>query len=213
MQRNTRFGAAVGDAPPGTARQIDRHLLAIFQRKGLQCRGFAIVADAGDNPKRKALDDGRAVRPCAGLEDGFGFQGPGVHPGEACRAAVGDENLSVVGDGAGHSWKSRKCCDVPGVIVYHLEAIARGMGDEHPPGLGIEGTVIEFAARGIGILMTPRLFSGMTTSVATPRDTRNPVEMENEVRPCAISSKFERCTELGRLEPSGGEPVFPRIST
>jgi hypothetical protein len=57
--------------------------------------------------------------------------------------------MPIVSDGAGDARKSRQRCDVPaGVVVDHLDAIARGVGNEDAPAVGIEGGVIEVAARG-----------------------------------------------------------------
>ncbi len=57
--------------------------------------------------------------------------------------------MSVVCDGAGHARKSRQRRKVPaGVVVDHLNAIARGVRNEDSPALRIEGGVIKLAARG-----------------------------------------------------------------
>jgi hypothetical protein len=59
--------------------------------------------------------------------------------------------MSVIGDRAGRARKSRQCCEMPaGVVVDHLDAVARGMRDEDAPALRIEGGVIKLAARGYG---------------------------------------------------------------
>src|SRR5712671_4024982 len=39
-----------------------------------------------------------------------------------------------------------------------------------------------------------------------------PVKPRRHFRPYAISSKIECCTELGRENPSDGEPAYPRAS-
>ena len=129
MQRNSRFACGIGHAPTWPAWQIDRHLPAIVQPECVQRRSFPVVADAGDNPERKALDDGRAVRPCAGLEHGLGFERRSIQPGEACRAAIGDENFTVVGDGAGDTRKSRQRRDVfARIVIDHLDACCARYG-------------------------------------------------------------------------------------
>jgi len=46
-----------------------------------------------------------------------------------------------------------------GVVVNHLDAVARGVGDEYAPAVGIEGGVIEVAARGAWYGDVFRLFS------------------------------------------------------
>ena len=67
---------------------------------------------------------------------------------DAGAAAVGYQYLSVVGDGAGHAGKSRQRRDVSaGVVVDHLDAVARGVCNEDAPALRIECGVIELAAR------------------------------------------------------------------
>jgi hypothetical protein len=107
-----------------------------------------VVADAGDDPKRKVLDDRSAVRPCAGFEHSFGLEGRRVQPGNACRAAVRDEDFTVVSNGAGHTWKYRKRCFVlTRIVIDDFDDVARGMRDEDPPGFWIKCGVIEGAAR------------------------------------------------------------------
>jgi hypothetical protein len=77
-------------------------LFAIVQCESLQRRRLALVADASCDPECPSFHDRSAVRPGTCLQDGFGFERRGVKPGEACRAAVGDEHLSIIGDSAGH---------------------------------------------------------------------------------------------------------------
>jgi hypothetical protein len=84
----------------------------------------------------------------APAEHGPGFEGRCVQPGETCRSAVGDEDFAVVGDGAGHAWKSRQRCFVFAcLVINHFDSVARGVRDENTPGFGIKCGVIEGAAR------------------------------------------------------------------
>lgn len=72
--------------------------------------------------------------------------GGGVQPTDGRRAAVGGEDLAVIGNRAGNAGKSRQGRDVPlAVVIDHLQAIARGVRDEDAAGFGIERGVIEIA--------------------------------------------------------------------
>ena len=143
------FGGGVGDAPARPPRQVDRYMVAIVQSVELQRRRFSVDADAGGDSEAGSRDDHGTIRSPAGLERGARFQCAGIEQGDAGAAAVGDEDLSVVGDGAGHAGKSRQRRKVPaGVVVDHLDAVARGVRDEDAPALRIEGGVIKLAARG-----------------------------------------------------------------
>src|SRR5882672_10899975 len=143
------FGGGIGDAPARPSRQVDRYMVAILQSKKLQRRRFSVDADAGCNSKTGSGDDHGTIRAPASLVRGARFQSAGIEQGDAGAAAVGDEYLPVVGYGAGGARKSRQRCDVPaGVVVDHLDAIARSVRDEDAPALRIEGGVIKLAARG-----------------------------------------------------------------
>src|SRR6202165_1427710 len=124
-------------------------MFAIAQSEELQRRRFSVVADAGGDREAGSGHDRSAVRSRAGLEHGSGFQVAGIKQRDTGAAAVGYQDLSVVGDSAGHARKSRQRCNVPaGVVVYHLDAIARGVCNEDAPAGRIEGGVIEVAACG-----------------------------------------------------------------
>ena len=119
----------------------------------MQAWRLTIVADAGRNPETEALDDGGAIGPLAGREHGPGLERAGIEPGNACRAAIGDENFAIVRDGTGRARKSRQRRDVtPGVGIDHLDRALSGVGDEDTAGPRIEDAVIESAPRGAGIL-------------------------------------------------------------
>src|SRR5437016_2661550 len=45
------LGGRIGHAPSGPAGEIDRRLFTIIQVKSLQCRGLALISDAGDDPE------------------------------------------------------------------------------------------------------------------------------------------------------------------
>ena len=110
-------------------------------------------------------DDHSTIRSAAGLVPGARFQGVGIKQGNAGAAAVSDQNLPVVSDGACHARKSRQGRKVlAGIVVDHLDAIAGGVCNEDTPAPRIEGGVIELAARGAGMAMVPIVFRGMTTS-------------------------------------------------
>src|SRR5882672_12127175 len=122
---------------------------AIAQSKKLQRRRFSFVADARCDREAGSGHDHSAVRSRAGLEQGTRFQGAGIKKGHAGAATVGYQDLSVVSDGTGHARKSRQRRKVPaGVVVDHLDAIARGVCNEDTPALRIEGRVIKVATRG-----------------------------------------------------------------
>src|ERR1700682_2593628 len=124
-------------------------MFAIAQSEELQRRRFSVVADAGGDREAGSSHDHSAVRSRAGLEHGSRFQVAGIEQRDAGTAAVGDQDLSAVSDGAGHARKSRQRRKVQaGVVVDHLDAIARGVCNKDAPALGIEGGVIELAARG-----------------------------------------------------------------
>ena len=128
-------------------------MAAVLEAEQMQRRRVAIVADAGGYSDTAALDDRRTIRPRTALEHGPGFERRGVQPRNACRTAVGGKDFSVVGDGAGHAPKSRQCRDVPlGIVVDHLDAIARGVGYEDPPGLRVKRRVVKLAVCGVGYL-------------------------------------------------------------
>jgi hypothetical protein len=138
----------IGDAPARPSRQLDRHMLVIAHSEKLQRRGSRGVANAGCDREVGSRDDDSAVRTRAGLEGGTCFLAAGIEQRDAGAATVGDQDLSVVSDGAGHARKSRQRRKVPaGVVVDHLYAIARGVCNEDTPALRIEGGVIKFAAR------------------------------------------------------------------
>jgi hypothetical protein len=119
----------------------------------VQCGSFSLVADAGDDPKRKVLDDGRAVRSCAGFDHSLGLKSRGVQPRKAGRAAIGNEDFTVVSDGAGDTWKSRqRRFMLTRIVINHFDCAARGMRDEDPPGLWIECGMVEAAVRSVGYL-------------------------------------------------------------
>ena len=149
MQRNIRSAAASVTHQRGRpGRSIDTWL-AIAQSEKLQRRRFSVDADAGGNSKAGSGDDHGTIRSPAGLVRGARFQRAGIEQRDAGAAAVGDQDLSVIGDRAGHARKSRQCCEMPaGVVVDHLDAVARGVRDEDAPALRIEGGVIELTARG-----------------------------------------------------------------
>ena len=151
MQRNTRSAAASVTHQRGRpGRSIDTCLRSFSPKS---CSVGASTSSPMQAAMREAGSghDHRAIRSRAGLEGGTGFQGVGIEQRDAGAAAVGDQDLSVVGDRAGHARKSRQRCDVPaGVVVDHLDAIARGVGNEDAPALRIEGGVIELAAGGAG---------------------------------------------------------------
>src|SRR5215212_4557861 len=139
----------------------------------MQFRSFPVVADAGDDPKRQAFDDRSAVRPCAGLEYGFGLERRAIKPGEACRAAVRDKDFTLVRDGTGYARKSRQCCDVPpGVVVNHLDAVVRRVGDEDASALCIECGVVEGAVRSIRYLDDSKTLQGHGNLASLRRQER-----------------------------------------
>jgi hypothetical protein len=124
-------------------------MFAIIHSEKLQRRYFSIVTDAGRDREPGSGDDHSSIRSPAGLIRGPGFQGAGIEQGYTRAPTVGDENLSIIGDRAGHAWKSRQRCDVPpGIVANHLDAVARGVRNEDAPALRIEGGVIEGAASG-----------------------------------------------------------------
>ena len=85
------------------------------------------------------------------LECRLGLERRGVEPSHARSTPIGGQNFSVVGDGAGNARKSWQRRDVLlGVVVDDLDAVARGVRDEHAPGFGIERGMIELAARSAG---------------------------------------------------------------
>src|SRR4051812_21059335 len=127
----------------------------------MQRRSFPVVADAGDDPKRQALDDRSAVRPCAGLEYGFGLERRAIKPGEACRAAVRDKDFTIVRDGTGYARKSRQRRFVfTRIVVDHLDGVARRMRDEDATGFWIECGVVEGAVRSIQYLDDAKTLQG-----------------------------------------------------
>jgi hypothetical protein len=123
-------------------------MLSIFQSKKLQRRDFSVDTDAGCDPEAGSGDDHSAIRSPAGFERGARFQSAGIDQGDAGTAAVGYQDLSVVGDGAGRSRKSRQRRDVfAAVMVYYLDAVARGVCNEDTPALRIEGGMIKLTIR------------------------------------------------------------------
>ena len=148
MQRNIRSAAASVTHQRGRpGRSIDTCRRSL---KPYSCS----VGVSSSRPMQAAIprscsgDDHGTVRPPAGLVRGARFQRAGIEQRDAGAAAVGDQYLSVVGDGAGHAGKPRQRRQVPaGIVVDHFEAVARGVRDEDAPALGIEGGVIELAAR------------------------------------------------------------------
>src|SRR5439155_25030809 len=115
----------------------------------LQGRRFSVDADAGCNSKTCSGDDHGTIRSPASLVRGAALQRASIEQRDAGAAPVGDQDLPVVRDGTGHARKSLQRRKVPaGVVVDHLEAIARGVCNEDAPALGVEGRVIELAAHG-----------------------------------------------------------------
>jgi hypothetical protein len=166
----------IGDAPPRPTWQIDHTLAAILQVEGVQCRTLAVVTDAGRDAEACALDDRYAVRPPSAFEDALRFISRGIEPRHACAAAVGGEDLSIVGDRSGDARKSRQRRDVsPRVVVDHLDAIARGVRDEHAARPGIERCVVKLAIESVGDLDDAKIFHAQSPrkpSVAQSLDCR-----------------------------------------
>ena len=150
MQRNIRSAAASVTHQRGRpGRSIDT-CLGPLNSKSCKRRRFPVVADAGGDPEPGSGDDHGTIRSPAGLVRGARFQRAGIEQRDAGAAAVGDQYLPVVGDGAGHARKSRQRREVlAGVVVDHLDAVARGVRNEDAPALCIEGGVIELAALGV----------------------------------------------------------------
>ena len=144
------LGRRIGHAPARPPRQVDRRVAAVVEAVNLQRRTGVVVADAGDDAEILPFDDGRAVRPRAGLEHRLRLVGRRIEPGDTGRATIGQENFAVVGHGTGDAGKSRQSRDVLArIMVDHLDAVARGVGDEDAAGPRIERGMIEFAARGV----------------------------------------------------------------
>src|SRR3954464_14213151 len=99
-------GGGIGDAPARPSRQVDRYMAPIAQSEPLQRRRFVADADASGNAKTGSGDDYRTIRSSAAVVGGAGFQRTRIEPRDAGAAAAGDEDLSVVGDGAVHARKS-----------------------------------------------------------------------------------------------------------
>jgi hypothetical protein len=192
-------------------------MLAVFQSKQLQRGGFSVDTDAGCDPEAGSGDDHSAIWSPAGFERGARFQSAGVEQCNAGAAAVGYQDLSVVGDRAGRARKSRQRRKVAaGVVVDHLNAIARGMCNEDTPAFRIEAAWSKSLPAAPGMAMVPTVFSGMTTSWRRARcrlrwSQSGKATKENRpwLRPRAISSNIESCAELGR-RPSSGESAFPQ---
>ena len=64
------------------------------------------VAAAPQLPPAGFAAPSSPVRPPSGFEDGPGFVGCGIEPGHARRAAIGREDLAIVGDRAGNAGKA-----------------------------------------------------------------------------------------------------------
>src|SRR5258705_2014935 len=105
-----------------------------------------------------------------------------------------------------------------GVVVDHLDAIARRVRNEDAPALRIEGGVIKLAARGAWygdgsgyFQWHDDLTAFHALAVALKKIGEWGKENRPRNRPRAISSNIECCAELGR-RPSSGESACPRFS-
>src|SRR5262249_35226630 len=117
------------------------------------------VTDAGRDADAFALDDRGTIRPRTAFENGLRFISRAVEPRDARRAAVGGEDLAVVGNGAGDARKSRQGRDVLSRIVAdHLDAIAPGMGDARAARSWVERGVVKFANEGVGYFDDAKVF-------------------------------------------------------
>jgi hypothetical protein len=153
------LGRRIGHAPARPAGQIDRAPAAVFQIEGMQCRSVAVITNAGRDSDAGTLDDRGPVRSGPAFEDGPGLVSRCIQPGDACRATVGGKDLAVVSDRAGDAGKPRQRCDVfPHIVIDHLDAIARRVGDEHAARFGIERGVIKLAIQSIGNFDDAKLF-------------------------------------------------------
>jgi hypothetical protein len=145
MQRNMRSAAASVTHQRGRPGR-SRALRGFLQIDDLQDRTLIYVANARGYADADTLDDSGAVRPWPRWEYGLDFIGRGVQPGDGRGAAIGCQDLPVIGDRTRNTGKPRQRRDVPlGVVVDHLDAIARGVRDEHAAGPGIERGVVEVA--------------------------------------------------------------------
>jgi hypothetical protein len=83
------------------------------------------------------------------LENASRFQAVGIDPSQACRATVGYQDLSVLGDDAGSFREARQRCDMtPDIVIDDFDAVPSRVRHENAARLGIESTMIERAACG-----------------------------------------------------------------
>ena len=144
------LGRGIGDAPARPSRQVDRHVPAIAQSEKLQRRCFPVVADAGGDARGRiaprsqrrsvaapVLNTARVSKVPASSNAMLALPRlvTRICPSSATAPATPGNPGSVA------------MC-LPGVVVDHLDAIARGVCNEDPPALRIEGGVIKLTARG-----------------------------------------------------------------
>ncbi len=142
------LAGSISHAPARPSRQIDRRLPAIVRVRTAAARAFGVITDAGDNrPTRTCRRSQRRLGRAPVLKVAVVLSVSASTHGNARRAAIGDDDLPVIDHGPGRARKSRQGREVPArIVVDHLDAVARRMGDEHAPGFRVERGVIERAA-------------------------------------------------------------------
>jgi hypothetical protein len=102
------------------------------------------IPDAGGDRQTLPRHDRDAIWSRAGFEHGPRLQAACINPSQARCSTVGYKDDSIVRNNARGLREPSQCGDVSArVVVDHLDTVAVGMGHENPPGLWIEGAMIE----------------------------------------------------------------------